>query len=417
MPNNLDRTTIIGRLVLILLATFLGACSHVKPYCPQGDCPKEKIVGDVANRLILIGDAGASINCWVQDSVRLRVREVSSMIVFLGDNVYEDGYDGTDQAKAILDAQVGLSMLPSESCEKRRGAAPKSSALMADVLFIPGNHDWKGKGKKAVTYLRAANTYLNGKYGSKVKYLPEAGCKGPRTLKFGNFSLIVLDTEWWVSKKKGNWSDCVPVASKLEDILTSSSSNHHIVIAHHPLITDGVHGGFYDWRSHLFPLTELKPNLWIPLPIIGSLYPIIRLAKADPQDIHSDEYQKLISGLSKALRNNPPLVYAAGHDHSLQVHDKTDERPFVHLLSGSGSKLTSVSDSPTTLFSQLSHGYMVLDDLSTGAVVLRVYSEQGKDKNSQNPRFEGLLLDAAGRRCAGGGWKKDDSGNYQCQQT
>src|SRR5436309_11924013 len=32
-----------------------------------------------------------------------------------------------------------------------------------------------------------------------------------------------------------------------------------------------LHGGHFGWQDHIFPLRNIKPWLWIPLPLIGSV--------------------------------------------------------------------------------------------------------------------------------------------------
>src|SRR5256884_7352996 len=90
-----------------------------------------------------------------------------------------------------------------------------------------------------------------------------------------------------------------------------------VVVAHHPLASGGVHGGHFGWQDHIFPLRNIKPWLWIPLPLIGSVYPIARAEGISSQDIPSRAYGRMRAALDSAFAGSPPLIYAAGHEHTL----------------------------------------------------------------------------------------------------
>jgi hypothetical protein len=71
--------------------------------------------------------------------------------------------------------------------------------------------------------------------------------------------LIVLDTHWWFSD--GIPTSCeqdnlASVLAKLEKLAAEAGPAPVVVVAHHPLRTHGVHGGFFDWRDHLFRSVE-----------------------------------------------------------------------------------------------------------------------------------------------------------------
>ncbi|MEE9607471.1 MAG: hypothetical protein V3U03_06990, partial [Myxococcota bacterium] len=111
---------------------------------------------------------------------------------------------------------------------------------------------------------------------------------------------------------------------------------HHVVFAtHHPLITAGPHGGHFTWRQHLFPLQDFVPWLWLPLPVIGSLYPLSRQLGVTGTDVTSEPYQRFITAIYRAATPRAPMAIVAGHEHSLQVHQ--DGLGLYYLVSGAGS--------------------------------------------------------------------------------
>ena len=57
----------------------------------------------------------------------------------------------------------------------------------------------------------------------------------------------------------------------------------------------------------------------MPLPLIGSLYPLARRNGFTNQDISGRLYQVMVRSFERVFAQYPPLVMASGHDHDLQV--------------------------------------------------------------------------------------------------
>jgi hypothetical protein len=145
-----------------------------------------------------------------------------------------------------------------------------------------------------------------------------------------------------------------------------------VVAAHHPLASNGPHGGYFSFRQHLFPLTDLKRGLFIPLPGIGSLYPLARRNGTSPQDVTHEANQKMVAALVEAFGPHPPLVYAAGHEHTLEVLEGPGARRV--LVSGTGlyGHTSPVTRRPGSRFAASRSGYMRLDLGGDGSVRLVV---------------------------------------------
>ena len=155
-----------------------------------------------------------------------------------------------------------------------------------------------------------------------------------------------------------------PSVAELTEVLKTSLPV--VVVAHHPLATYGPHGGFFDWRDHLFPLTRLVTGLWIPLPVVGSLYPLIRwhLVRSE-QDLIGSSNRAMRASLEKALASRAngksPLIYAAGHDHSLQIMRGTVADYLLVSGLGSQSNATAVGHGDDTVFAHEHPGFVALD--------------------------------------------------------
>lgn len=321
--------------------------------------------------LFLIGDAGRPARGGEPVLVAL-ARDLArgpelSLVAFLGDNLYPAG----------LPDSIALDYQESE----RRIDALLNVVLQngTRAVFVPGNHDWGSvDGWEAV--LRQER-YVRSRTDSLVQFLPGGGCPGPAVVDVGElFRVIALDTEWWLhagGKPTHPDSDCPTdsegeVLDSLGAVLERSSDRRIAVIAHHPIASKGPHGGYFTLEQHIFPLRDLKRWLWVPLPIIGSLYPISRKMGITNQDLSGPKYRRLSAALDSVLAHYQPLVYAAGHEHNLQVLEGVGGR--YHLISGSGyyRRPSPVSWGDNTLYARRGSGYMRLDVLRNGMVRLGV---------------------------------------------
>ena len=145
-----------------------------------------------------------------------------------------------------------------------------------------------------------------------------------------------------------------------------------VVVAHHPLLSGGPHGGHFGWQDHVFPLRNLKPWLWLPLPLVGSAYPIARENGISSQDASSTAYRRMRAALDSAFAPRPPLIYAAGHDHALQVIAGTSAR--YEIVSGAGTfgHHSGVAALDGARFAQSASGFMRVDVLHDGRARLGV---------------------------------------------
>jgi hypothetical protein len=92
----------------------------------------------------------------------------------------------------------------------------------------------------------------------------------------------------------------------------------------------------------------------------------------------------MIRVVSDVLAEHPPLAFAAGHDHSLQVVDGGDVARLL-LVSGAGSatEVTGVTSIEGTVFAHAHAGFLVLDFFSAkgkhDALLVRVV-ETGRER-------------------------------------
>jgi hypothetical protein len=335
--------------------------------------PMPAAAAEVDLTLFLIGDAGAPAAPPDSEPVLMALRAAATtaphpLVVFLGDNVYPRG-------------------LPDSAAESRPEAERRLSAQLAVLrasgargVFVPGNHDWDKQGPEGWNAVRRQERFIAARPDTRATLLPGGGCPGPAVVDVGRIlRLVVLDTQWWLHdgpKPQDPVSSC-PADSEREVIdslraTLATTGARVVVVAHHPLSSGGPHGGHFGWKDHVFPLRAVKRWLWVPLPLIGSTYPIARERGISSQDIPSGAYGHMRAALDSVLSASRPLIYAAGHDHGLQVIAGTSAR--YELVSGAGifghvNRLTMLD---STRFARSASGFIRIEFLRDGRARLGV---------------------------------------------
>ena len=360
-------------MVLCIAAT--GAAQAPVPSAPA------PAAQEIETSLFLIGDAGYADRS--DHPVVSALREAASGIparshlLFLGDNAYPEGLPekeapGRAAAEVRLNTQIDAA--------RASGAA---------TIFIPGNHDWARMRREGWDQVRREGSYVVGRGGQSVRFLPEDGCPGPVTVDAGrSVRLVLLDTQWWLHKfaKAVHPTSTCPADSEeevlgsLRDAVRGAAGRHVFVAGHHPLASGGPHGGYFRLVDHLFPLRGLRKWLWLPLPIVGSAYPLARQNGISAQDLSSRAYRHMRDSLESVFRDTPPLAFLAGHDHGLQVLSGRGVRYVLVTGSGSYDHNNAVRRLDSTRYASDRPGFMRVDVLTDGRVRLGV-----------------LLVDAEGR--------------------
>ena len=289
----------------------------------------------VETSLFLIGDAGAPAPLG-EPVLHALVDALGNaagdrVVVFLGDNVYPRGLpDSAAPDRAEMERRLNAQM-------------DAVAAGGARGIFVPGNHDWAKHGPDGWNAIRRQGRWIAGRGTPDFTLLPAEGCPGPAVVDVGSrVRLILLDTQWWLHggpKPLGVGSGCRAgderaVADSLHADLESAGGRAVIVAAHHPLISAGEHGGFFGLEDHVFPLRAVKRWLWVPLPGLGSIYPLARQNGVSDQDQSNSTNRRMVAMFEAAMRDHPPLAWASGHEHNLEVLDGTSARWL--LVSGAG---------------------------------------------------------------------------------
>jgi hypothetical protein len=331
----------------------------------------------ISQRIVLIGDAGELTNGRhpVVEAVRNLIKlDKKTTVLYLGDNLYDTGLPDDqaptfNRAKAVLDTQLSIV----ENTEAR-------------VVMIPGNHDWRNGGRVGYETIIREQLYVDVLNKPNVQFFPKDGCPGPVEVDLGNdVAIIIFDSQWWIHQyeKPGIESDCdckteEELLSQLEDMVNRNSKKLVLLACHHPFKSNSVHGGFFPLKQHIFPFTDIKPNLYIPLPVLGSIYPIARSIFGTPQDLKHPNYANMINQVTEAVKSHPNLIFVAGHDHGLQLIQDSSHN---YIVSGGGCKVNRLSISKKSPFAASKTGFAVMEVSTNKNVTLSFYTVEDSVRN------------------------------------
>ena len=378
-------------VVLVLLTVVNGVGQ--KPYYSPDNLNWQDNVDephDIRHTLYLIGDGGeldtTGINGISLLGHHLKNENENSTVVFLGDNGYPrglpvNGHKDRKRGELALLEQVKI-------VENYSG----------NVFFIPGNHDWDYWSEGGWEGIKREETFIEKELNRGNTFLPDSGCPGPIEIELGKeILLVIIDTQWWLhkfEKPSGEYEFCGirdenDFIDRLKQIAEENQDKQIILAGHHPIYSNGNHGGHFTLKDHLFPLTAANRNLYIPLPVIGSLYPLYRKYISSVQDIPHPKYQLLKSNILEAFEGHKNFIYAAGHEHNLQYF-KVLNQHFV--VSGSGSKTKYVAKKHNAGFSYEAQGFAKVIYLTSGETWIEFWTLSDDDQERGSLVFRKKLV-------------------------
>jgi hypothetical protein len=323
----------------------------------------------IQSRVILIGDAGEmdSQQHIVLDHAVSKIIKGKTTVVYLGDNIYPTGMGlpgskEEDSTKHTLRTQYE---------PMRKAGAP--------VYFVPGNHDWDRQGPLGLAKVKREWEFLTEQKDSLLRAVPANGCPDPTVINISNdMVMIAFDSEWWLYlyNKDNPTADCDcktndEIIYRFRELLYKNRNKVILLADHHPFKSYGHHGDTYILKDYIFPLTSVNEKLYIPFPIIGTLYPFLRGNFDNPEDSGHPLYRTMIKEIDGAFAGDPNVVHVSGHEHGLQFIKDGD---FIQVVSGSGAKRAVVKKGSKSLFAQSIGGYVIADQMDDKSVKFTYYA-------------------------------------------
>ncbi|KQC33504.1 outer membrane protein/protective antigen [Nonlabens sp. YIK11] len=210
----------------------------------------------------------------------------------------------------------------------------KQLNLLADkklnVLVLPGDEDWNDEGISGLTNIEELTEEL---LDDDEAFQPENACPIEEVDISDSMHLIVVDSEWYIENwdKNPKFNDECEIKTRekfikvLADAVRKARHKTVILAMHHPLYTNGVHGGTLGLRMLSTPKQE---NAY--LPGVGFLYSFVRSqAGLYPQDRYNPLMNELMEEIETIGSGIDRLIVVSAHEESLQYMDHDNIKQII----------------------------------------------------------------------------------------
>jgi hypothetical protein len=288
------------------------------------------------------------------------ILEKKTTVFFLDENQYLQGQVSVDSREG----RAARNLL--------RSQYEPMQAKGGNVYFISANHLWNQAGARD-----------NKKTGidSLLKITPGIACPDPVEINLtDSLTIIAFNSSWWLfpfdNASVDDSCECKTkpdVLARLDELRYKNRDKFVLLASHHPFQSYGVNGSRSTLKDHLFPLTAANKNLYVPLPVIGSLYPFFRSTFTTPKNLKHPLYKEMVKTVDDVFDDFPNLVHVSGRDNGLQLI----EGKSVQVVSGKGAPHTSTRKGKHTLFANTRPGYVMVDLLHNNKLQFTFYTYTG----------------------------------------
>lgn len=352
-------------LILLFCLLVLQNCANYRPHYKANapifanptDQPEYStfFVGDLAY------EPTRGLTTLAAMSKKLSATKNSSLLL-LGDLVGPQGFNGkTDQQN--------LPYLNELIAELNTHSAP--------VFYTPGENEL-GRNSD-FEQLRKLEKYFAENSSKRIRFMPNRACSGPDDKQiYDRIGLIGINSAWYLAEWNNaaevsegcDYNDRDDLLAVLADEIKGYRDQVKIVMMHHPLHSNGNRNGNYSIRQHLFPLTDLVPAAYLPLPGIGSIARGIEASSGSGQDLTSLRYQEFIDKILAKTEDEDNIIFLGGHEHNLMYLNGGNH----HIISaGSGSRRAPAAKGKGTEFAYGAIGFGQIDFHPSGSVYLSFF--------------------------------------------
>ncbi|MEW5675627.1 metallophosphoesterase [Flavobacterium enshiense] len=328
----------------------------------------------------LIGDAGNADETQTQETLslleqKLKTASKNSTLLFLGDNIYPLGMPADKNDPEYATSETKL-----------KNQLKISNQFKGKTIFIPGNHDWY----HGIKGLQQQELYVNEYLKEKKSFLPRKSCAIDNVNINDSIALIVVDSQWfledWDNQPTINDNCDIKTREKFfeefESQINKNQNKTTIIAIHHPLMSNGPHGGQFSWEKQLYPSKNR-----IPVPVLGSFINLLRKTSGiSPQDIQNKQYSAFISRILPMIQNKKNIIVVSGHEHNLQY---IEHEGLKQIISGSASKKEAARTIYPTNFSFGGNGYAILKMKQNGSTEVQFFSTEN---NQEKELFKQTLI-------------------------
>jgi len=199
---------------------------------------------------------------------------------------------------------------------KQKEASEKIGSLRKSferVYIVPGQSEWNSLKSEN---LKKLGDYLDDKYQGDV-IVPENSC-GAIEVKQVNedLALVFIDSEWyfndWNEDKSLNKGCAISSRqdfwTSLADKIGGLKAKRVFLIAYHPITRFDSKGGYNNIKEQIFPLADVIPGLYLPMPLLGTLIADTRSYFKPRVGSLSELYKKYSSNITNLIKDHGQIT-------------------------------------------------------------------------------------------------------------
>jgi hypothetical protein len=236
------------------------------------------------------------------------------------------------------------------------------------------------------------------KFGKKVHFMPNKQCSGPDDEEiFERVGLIGINTAWYLAdwtrdeevSEGCDYRNRDAMMAALVDEIKGYRDQVKIIMMHHPTQSNGNRGGKFSLVQHLFPLADVIPGAYIPLPVVGSIIRAVQGVGGGTQDVQNLRYQRFINKLKTGIDDEANIIFVSGHEHNMML---VHEKEYMQIVAGSGSIRGPANAGNNANFVAGQIGYSRLDFYPDGSVFTGFYTVD-EDGNENRAYYRRIIED------------------------
>ena len=351
-------------IVFVLIVVFNSCATYKAQYKEENIKIKTLPDKEIDRKFYLIGDIGGNkpeSDSKVIKAFNNHIKKENSTddyAIILGDNSYPHGLPPKDSSK-----RQNIENSLSNQLDELKN-------FKGNLLVIPGHRDWRQEGVKG---LKRQEKLIEDALG-KNSFQPENGCP-LESIDIGEtIQLIIIDTQWFLEDwdKNPTINDECEIKTRerffteVEGELKKAQHKTVVFAMHHPMFTNGIHGGRYPAKKHLFPFEN-----YIPLPILGSFITQLKTQGGiSVQDRYNERYNELMKRLEILTYEEENVILVSGHENTLQY---IENETIKQIVSGSGSHESTAVLGENGLFSYGKQGFAELTIFKDGSSWVSFY--------------------------------------------
>lgn len=280
-----------------------------------------------------------------------------------------------------ITGKKGLRKKDGEELEQLDALGNLLSQVPGKVFYTPGENEIARSGNFG--RLDRLEDYFEDneeKFGKKVHFMPNNQCSGPDDEKiYERVGLIGINTAWYMAdwardeevSEGCDYRNRDAMMAALVDEIKGYRDQVKIVMMHHPTQSNGNRGGKFSLGQHIFPLADVIPGAYVPLPLLGTVIRAVQGVGGGPQDIQNLRYQQFINKLKSGIDDEVNVIFVSAHEHNMML---VHEKEYMQIVAGSGSVRGPANGGNDANFVAGQIGYSRLDFYPNGSVYTGFYT-------------------------------------------